>query len=146
MKWLWLIIGPVTSASSACPSVPGCPAAEADALALSAWVFTAENSLEWKGHHVTTLEEQKKKREKKAFWNLISTAATDVWVPVFAPADNYEGADNDADERDADSHSDACHRLLVQMVEAIRKTWHRFKADCRSVSECLKIEAERAAA
>lgn len=55
MKWLWLIIGTVTSASSACLSVPGCPAVGADMFALSPRFLTAENSLEWERHIVTTL-------------------------------------------------------------------------------------------
>lgn len=137
MKWSWLIIGTVTSASSACVSVPGCPAVESDAFALSAWVLTAENSLEGKRYYV--------KMGKNAFWKPVSTVSNHVWVPVLAPADDYESADDDADECDADSHSDSRHRLLVQMVEAIRETWQRFKADSRSVSKWLKIEGERPA-
>lgn len=51
--------------------------------------------------------------------------AVSVWgqtvLPFFASANNDEGADDDADESYADSHSDPRHWLLVQMVEAIRK-------------------------
>lgn len=82
---------------------------------------------------------------KNAFWKPLSIAANDVWVPVFAPADNNEGADDDADERDADSYSDPRHRLLVQMVEAIRKTWRGFKAGCTSASKRFEVESERPA-
>lgn len=82
---------------------------------------------------------------KNAFWKPLSFAANDVWVPVFAPADNNEGADDDADERDADSYSDPRHRLLVQMVEAIGKTWRGFKAGCTSASKRFEIESERPA-
>lgn len=43
-------------------------------------------------------------------------------VPVFASADYDESADDDAGESDADAHTDPRHWLLVQVVEAIRKT------------------------
>jgi len=43
-------------------------------------------------------------------------------VPIFPSADDDERADDDADESDADSNSDPCHRLLIQVVEAIRKS------------------------
>lgn len=46
-------------------------------------------------------------------------------VPVFASADDDEGTDDDADESDADSNADAGHRLLIQVVEVIRKRYGR---------------------
>lgn len=54
MKWLWFIIGTDTSAFSACPSEARCPAAKADVLTPSLYVFTAENFLEGNKHDVTT--------------------------------------------------------------------------------------------
>lgn len=44
-------------------------------------------------------------------------------VPVFASADDDEGTDDDADESDADSNADTGHRLLIQVVEVIRKCY-----------------------
>lgn len=41
--------------------------------------------------------------------NAAVTVLRHTVLPVFASADNDEGADDDADESDADSHSDPCH-------------------------------------
>lgn len=82
MKWLWLIIGTVTSASSACLSVPGCPAVGADIFALSPRFLTAENSLEWERHIVNKLRETKKQKKnsdsKYSHWIAVS-----IVVPEF---------------------------------------------------------------
>lgn len=53
MKWFWLIIGTVTSEFSGCPSEPRRPAAEAEVLTPSLYVFTADNFLEGNKHDVT---------------------------------------------------------------------------------------------
>lgn len=42
-------------------------------------------------------------------------------LPGFASADNNKSTDDDADEGDAHADGDPRHRVLVQVVEAVRK-------------------------
>lgn len=134
MKWFGLIIGVATPASSACLSVPRCPAGEADALNLSLCVLTADNFLKRHPHDVTTDRKSKRPGLNNQFVRTGSTVVTVTGkiylVPVSASAGNNKSTDDDADERDADAHCDPCHRLLVQVVKAFRKGCEVLRQGC----------------
>lgn len=82
----------------------------------NSWRFPAGKQT-WCHHRRRILKETQVQLPKKQY----VLAPVSVTVPVFASADDDESADDDADERDADSHSDSRHWLLVQVVETIRK-------------------------